>query len=269
MRVAIATQAATPQGHDEDRALGKALTARGIDAFPLVWGTPSHQDLVFIKSTWDYHERLDEFLRWTETVEGQVFNPPNVLRWNSCKSYFPKLGCPIVPTIYWKPGDAIPEVPWDKVVVKPSVSAGAVNTAKITAKQVSEWLANQTQLTLVQPFLDTIATEGEWSLLYFDGAFSHAVLKKPIAGDFRVQSQFGGSILPGTPPAEARALADRIATGNLYSRVDLVKWNGEWVLGELELIEPFLYLEYDENATGRLADAIKRRLSSAAGAARS
>ena len=115
---------------------------------------------------------------------------------------------------------------------------------------------------MVQPLVDEVRETGEWSLLFYGGQFSHAVLKRPAAGDYRVQWEFGGSAVSAVAPAHLIAGAERVlaaAPGDLlYARVDGVERNGQLVLMELELIEPHLFLGWDERAAARLAAAVTR-----------
>jgi glutathione synthase/RimK-type ligase-like ATP-grasp enzyme len=138
-----------------------------------------------------------------------------------------------------------------RLIVKPCVSGGSKNTfafgpaeAPAVAEKLRALLPQQA--FLVQPFIPQIEAEGEWSLLFFNGRFSHALLKKPVAGDFRVQQHFGGTIHAATPPAEpagaGHQVRNPICPGCLYARVDGVRARGAFLLMELEIIEPFLYL---------------------------
>ncbi len=143
----------------------------------------------------------------------------------------------------------------ENIIIKPVISGGAKNTWKLTPTQVTAFTPQlnallQEEAFLVQPFLPQVNTEGEWSLLYFNGQFSHCVLKVPPAGDFRVQHYYGGAIVPRTPPDFVQEygskLVKQFAPGCLYARVDGLVVAGTFRLTELELIEPMLYLQENE-----------------------
>lgn len=278
MRVALATYSKLPELNDDDRLLIQALAERGVDAVPAVWDSASvhWEDFqgVLVRSCWDYHLRLDEFLRWIARIEAAVWNPAPVLRWNSHKRYLRDLAArnvPVVATRWLERGDAVDlaqllqTAGWGEAVVKPAVSASAHGTWRTSLAAAR---ADQPRLeqilqggdVLVQAFMPEVRDAGEWSLLFFAGRFSHAVLKRPGAGDYRVQWEFGGSADACTPTREliadaARALA-AVPEAPLYARVDGVAREGRLVLMELELIEPHLFLGWSAGAADRLATAL-------------
>lgn len=249
-----------------------------------IWSDPSYDwsssDMVIIRSCWDYHLRIAEFLRWIEsleTLEVPVWNSPSTIRWNADKSYLRELeskGILIVPTRWFEPGPAISlaaelrESGWDQVVIKPRVSATAHRTRLIrNGKEAEDTQVLFDELragpgVMVQQFMEPIVREGEWSLMFFGGEFSHAVLKTPKAGDFRVQHDFGGyERLAQAPDAATQAAEKAVAAvGNtLYARVDGVMVGDKFRLMELELIEPALFLGESSGAAERLAAAIAAR----------
>lgn len=282
LRLAIATYAAQPALHDDDRLLLPALEAEGVDAVPCVWSAPdvdwSRFDAVLLRSTWDYFERYAEFCRWLDALPVPTINPRSLVRWNSDKRYLADLearGVATVPTRYCR-GDALETVfagqAGRELVIKPRVSGGAWHTVRGVVGEPA-FVAATAALPrdfefMVQPFLPEIASAGEWSLLYFGGAFSHAVLKRPATGDYRVQSQFGGSAEALEPPRElldaAQRALDATATCGFgpidYARVDGVVVDGHFLLMELELIEPYLHLGVHAPAAARLADVLRARL---------
>jgi len=299
--VVLATSAAYADLSPDDRLLRDALARRGVPTSVRVWsdaaawlGPPA---LVVLRSCWDYHLRLDEFLAWLDalgTAGHVVRNPPAVVAWNARKRYLLALaarGVRIAPTVLLCADDA-PHVPertaalvaaapatWADVVVKPEVSASAFETWRATlplddasAARLSRGLAGRD--LLVQAFQPAITARGETSLLFFAGAFSHAVVKRAAPGDFRVQSEHGGrshAIAPGAAlVAHAAGILDGAAalTGCavddlLYARVDVLASDDAHeppTLMELELVEPSLFFGYDAGAADRLADAIVRRI---------
>jgi hypothetical protein len=270
---------------DDALALGP-LGDLGIRVRPAVWSDPAVDwarfEAVVLRGSWDYHERLPEFEAWLERLEdlgARVWNPLPVIRWNLRKTYLEDLaaaGVPVVPTRFVGPGSldallgSIAAAPWPEVVVKPAVSAGAFRTFRLeresAAARAGELapLAASGEATLLQPFLSEVLEEGEWSLIFLGGAFSHAVRKVPARGDFRVQEMWGGRTLSEPPPADAREAARAVLAAVreplLHARVDLVRHEGAPCLVELELIEPILFLANDPGAPRRFAEAIAGRL---------
>jgi hypothetical protein len=239
---------------------------------------------VLVRSCWDYHHRLEEFLAWVarlERAEVPVWNPPALLRWNSHKGYLRDLsarGIPIVPTRWLERGAPVDlaqllrDAEWRDVVVKPAVSASAHGTWRTSVDAAS---ADQRRLdellragdVMVQPLMSEVRDpeEGEWSILFLGGRLSHAVLKRPAAGDYRVQWEFGGTAVTTAPPdtllADAAAVMAAVPGDPLYARVDGVERDGRLVLMELELIEPHLFLGWDAGAAARLAGAVGARVT--------
>jgi glutathione synthase/RimK-type ligase-like ATP-grasp enzyme len=261
----------------DDRSVIPVLAARGIEVVPVVWTEPlpGHVDALVLRSTWDYHLRLADFLAWVEAIEVAgipLLNGPSTIRWNVDKKYLLEIegrGVPIVPTRHAPRGCAVEltallrDAGWNEAVVKPSVSGGAFETWRATANEGdAARFARQVAAMdcLVQPFVPELISEGEWSLLFLRGTFSHAVLKRPVGGDFRVQEEFGGAAAPVEPApaivdAAVRALA---ASGQetLYARVDGVRRGGRFEVMELELVEPSLFLETTPGAAERFAHAL-------------
>jgi glutathione synthase/RimK-type ligase-like ATP-grasp enzyme len=284
-RVALATCAALPQLDHEDTPLVPALRRAGIDGVPLVWTDPavdwSAHDLVIVRTTWDYPNKIAAFLAWTERVAAArpLWNPAPILRWNTDKRYLRELsawGVPIVPTRWFERGSAadLPELladeRWANAVLKPVVSAGARRTRLVApdtvgagARFLSEQLTQRAMM--VQPYVAEVSTVGELSLLYFNGRFSHAVRKIPAAGDFRVQTEHGGRVLAVQPTvaelAAGQRVLDALAEDTLYARVDLLPTSdGVLRLLELEVTEPSMFLRWDADAPDRFAAAIRERL---------
>jgi glutathione synthase/RimK-type ligase-like ATP-grasp enzyme len=285
-RIALATSAKYPSLTEDDRLLLNPLHDRGFAAEPVVWNESTFAwqscDAVVIRSCWDYHLKPEEFLRWIaslETAGVRIFNSGALIRWNTDKTYLRDLesrGIGIVPTLWSEPGAPVDlraqlhELGWTKAVIKPRVSATAHRTKLVTAEDAASAQELFDQLcngvgVMVQKFMHSITTEGEWSLMFFGGQFSHAVLKKPHAGDFRVQNDFGGTSRIADPPRctlEAAARTLRSVEPSIYARVDGVVEDGQFLLMELELIEPALFLESHPAAPSRFADAIKEALAS-------
>ena len=283
--VALATYAELPNLNDDDALLIGALAALGLGAEPAVWDAPEVQwdrfGAVVIRSCWDYHQRLSEFLSWVamlERLKVPVWNRPDLLRWNSHKVYLRDLaavGVATVPTRWLKRGepaalrDVLRAEGWRAAVVKPAVSASAHGTWRTS---LTDAVRDQERLdallargdAMVQPYLDEVRDPGEWSLIYLGGRFSHAVLQRPAGGDFRVQVAYGGTAVARDPArdliADAGAVLAALPSEPLYARLDGVERGGHLVLSELELIEPHLFLQTDPAAAPRLARALAAAL---------
>jgi len=279
VRLALATCRAFPRLTDDDRLLQQALESRGIRAEPAIWDDAAVAwtgfDGVVVRSTWDYYHEPATFDGWIGRLERDgvaLWNPPEVLRWSARKTYLRELeaaGIPIVPTRFIDsktPLEAVlSETGWDHVVVKPVVSASAHSTWRTSRATVAADVTRYRRLLrtgemLVQPFLKEIQTDGEWSLCFFGERFSHAVLKRPRPGDFRVQSDHGGiheaAQVPAQVLSQAEAALNAAGRQTVYARVDGCMVSGTFRLMELELLEPGLFLSADPAAPGRLADAL-------------
>jgi glutathione synthase/RimK-type ligase-like ATP-grasp enzyme len=280
MKIALVTSEALPDLYPDDQLLAESLRRRGASVMPAVWSDPAVRWSEYagsvLRSTWDYHRRIAEFRRWVDRLEqeGQLFNAPTTVRWNSDKRYLADLadrGIPIVPTVWGREVRAVSEVlrarRWELAVLKPTVSANAERTYRIAAADVERNEALFRELSasgevMLQPYLRGVESPGERSLVLFDGRFSHAVLRRPkLAGKT--------DLVEGTPttpsPAEvsiAVRAVEAVRPLPLYARVDLVPSEGGTpCLAELELIEPLLYLGSAAGAAERFAEAIERRLA--------
>jgi glutathione synthase/RimK-type ligase-like ATP-grasp enzyme len=284
-RIAIATCAEYEDLKIDDRLLREALEARGAETRSLVWDEGATDwedfDLCLVRSTWDYHDKHEQFLAWARRVEAATAlqNPAGLIVWNSEKTYLRELdeaGVPTVPTAWVDRGseadidDILLREGWDEAVVKPVVDLGAKNLHRVRPGDASAQQALAAVLTrhdaMIQPFLPSLEDEGETSLIYIDGHFTHAVRKRPAEGDFRVQSIWGGTVEAARPTTTQLEIAERaLAQLNdlpLYARVDLVDdLNGDPALIELELIEPNLYLSTHTSAATDLANAVLKQLS--------
>jgi glutathione synthase/RimK-type ligase-like ATP-grasp enzyme len=282
-RIAIATCAGYADLKVDDELLREALEERGCEARAVIWDEDGTDwegfDLCLVRSTWDYHEKHREFLAWARRVEAAAAlrNPADVIAWNSEKTYLRQLaegGVRIVPTVWVDRADGadLEEIlageGWDEAVVKPVVDLGARNLHRVRVGEGSTALdlaLRQSSEAMVQPFLPSLEAEGELSLIYVDGDFTHAVRKRPAAGDFRVQGIWGGTASAEEPGARELEIGTevmaRLESPPLYARVDLVTdLEGNPCLIELELIEPNLYLSEHPPAGDALADAALLRI---------
>ena len=267
-KLAIATCPDFPTLADDDRGLLRCLSDLGIDAEPVLWQADvdwGSYAAVLLRSVWDYYLHAPAFAAWLGRLDRErvpCWNPTSLVRWNLDKRYLRELaarGIPTVPTLWIEPAGGltpetvasrIRETGWDDLVIKPTVSASAwrtlhLRTDELLGRAEPAWDVRAGGAWMAQPFMPEILDEGEYSLLFFEGAFSHAVLKRARPGDFRVQAEHGGSQAPVTPSApivdQARAALLAAPSSGLYARVDGVVRDGRLILMELELIEPFLY----------------------------
>jgi len=244
-------------------------TADGMD-----W---SRFDVVVIRSTWDYQKTPELFLTTLAGIESsgtRLFNPLSICQWNLHKSYLRELsgkGIPVVPTIWPCHLDGnilagtFDDFRCDRIIVKPVIGANADDTYVLQRDDSRTWeIALQVfrdRPLMIQPFVDSVIGTGEYSLFYFGNQYSHAVIKNPREGDFRVQEEHGGTARAVQPPDELLGVGEQIMTtlGSdlLYARVDLVTLaDGSPALIELELIEPSLHFSCDPKSPSRFAKAL-------------
>ena len=262
------------------------LARRGIQVETTPWDRPGvdwrQYALVLIRSTWDYHQNAEAFLRALESIEQagvRLENGSEIVRWNMQKSYLRDLaarGVEIVPT-FWRDGLArgeleplFEEVRSDEAVIKPVMGANAQGAWRIDAARVRE-LAPEIESYyadrpfMMQPFERGIVEEGEYSMIYLNGGHSHTILKRPKQGDFRVQEEHGSRITLVDPePAlveAGNAAITAVGQKLVYARADLVRSDDAFRVMELELVEPSLYLRIDPTAPDRFADVITSLLA--------
>ena len=285
-RIAFVTCERLPDIHADDRLVADALQRRGFAVEPAAWNDPAvdwqRYASVVIRSPWDYHHdeaRYAAWLRRCAAADVNLWNPAATVLANLDKRYLADVaaaGLATIPIEYVERGHrrslrALLEYRnWSRAVVKPAVSASAYGTWRTSLETAESdqtmWDGELSRRSLlVQPFVDEIVTSGEWSIVFFDGQYSHAVLKTPAAGDFRVQEELGGQAKPRDPsPAiveQARRVLLQAAGPLLYARVDGVERDGQFFLMELEVNEPVLYVGASSGAAERFADAIVRALS--------
>jgi glutathione synthase/RimK-type ligase-like ATP-grasp enzyme len=281
MRIAFATSLDHKDLTPDDRLAADALERRGITIVPAVWNDPKVRweefDRVVVRSPWDYHKHAADFYAWFNRLDESgvpVDNPTSVLRWNMDKVYLKWIeerGGSVVPT-EWVPkggtvnvAEVLARRGWTRGVVKPTVSASAANTWIVTAasseadaKKIAPLLERSG--LMIQPYLAEIETEGELSMLFYGGKYSHTIRKLPARGDFRVQTDHGGTVEAATPSPETLAEGQRIAQLRdeplLYARVDGVVVGDEFLLMEFEVLEPQLFLPFHPQAAERFADAV-------------
>jgi glutathione synthase/RimK-type ligase-like ATP-grasp enzyme len=278
MKIAIATSSQYPNLCDDDSPLIESFAQGNVEAVPAVWGDASIDwsgfDAVVIRSTWDYHLRTDAFLHWVDAVarKTRVLNDPEMMRWNAHKGYLLELaeqGISIIPTALLERGQqaSIDELAValcaEELVVKPAVGAASHGLMFVAAGHSSREEAQAVLVAesaqremLIQPFLREIYDQRERSLMYFNGKYSHAVTRPAQTPGIATDVHRGE---PYDPTKEERSMSERslavLSTVPMYARVDLIPFEGESRLSELELIEPGLYLRDDPGSFDRFVDA--------------
>lgn len=268
-RVTLLTGADMPVPDDETVHLVEALGRAGLQARIAVWSDEAAiadpGDLVVVRTTWDYTFMPDRFLatlpRWGSSLQ----NPFPVIAGNVAKRYLIALaeaGVPVVPTRLLTAGETLGAAT-GRIVLKPEIAAGADGVGLFDADDPAAAAHLETLYergdVLLQPYLESVQ-DGERSLIYLGGEFSHAVRKVPAGGDFRVQVEHGGVTTPHTPTAAELRVAEaslaQVGHDLLYARVDLVATPDGPLLMELELIEPDLFLGHADGAFDRFAAVI-------------
>lgn len=248
-----------------DHILELELKNRGLRVSQIPWEDLSDggQDLFLVRTTWNYTKYLTNFLERLVQVEDRLWNPLELIRWNANKKYLKELaakGLPIIPlrTASDQAGllRAVDELGGPEFVVKPFIGAGSDGLIRFDRGN----LPDLTEEVIVQKFCPEIQ-KGEVSMIYFSGSFAYAVKKVPVAGDIRVQEEYGGLISAYVPTSEDFKVADEVVKhipGEwLYARVDLVPGVG---LMEIECIEPSLYFGFSNGSASLMADTIIRKL---------
>ena len=284
-RVCFVTCRTWPEISEGDRLAQRALEARGVTVEARAWNAPGADfggfDAVVLRSNWDYHFDPDAFLAWLEGLEragARVWNPPALVRWNLAKRYLlelERLGAPTVPTVILQDATraglraVMTERGWTAVVMKPEISASAHETRLVTdatldAAGAALESGAVRRPVLIQPFLTEIRARGEWSLVFIDSVMTHAVLKRPASGDFRVQSHLGGAVeappVPEAVHAAARTTLAALPQAPLYARIDGVETDAGFRVMEVEVNEPGLFFPHAPAAALRFAEALLRRL---------
>ncbi len=261
--------------------LQAGFAPEGLQLTPVRWTDPetdwTRYGAVLVNCAWDYQDRHEDFLATLDRIAGQgvpVFNDPKTVRWNIRKTYLREIeakGIPVIPTLW-------PEAPTaadiaeamrvfgvDDVVLKRQVGGGARAQVRYTRANMPEPGPVMDRPGMIQPFVPAIASEGEFSFLFVDGAFSHVLVKRAKAGDYRIQEAYGGKSQAIDPApkdrAAAQAVMDVLADMPLYARVDMVRGeDGGLMLMELEVLEPYLYPKDGPQIGAMLGKALARRL---------
>lgn len=284
MTVLLATSGDLPTGEPGAAALDTALAERGVDATWARWDDPAVDwaaaDLVAVRSTWDYVTRHRDFLAWTQALDqSRLLNGADVFAWNHDKRYLTDLGdLPAVPTVLAddRPALAAAVARFGTAVVKPRVGAGGAGLIVVTDPddpRLGKPVRSHPDYPevggpwVVQPLVESIRTHGETSVYVLDGHLTQRFDKLPGEGDVRVNEEFGGRVravelgdVADLALRAADAMAARFGRPMDYLRVDLLRWQGEWVVSELELIEPGLYLDVSPANAAPFANLVASRL---------
>jgi glutathione synthase/RimK-type ligase-like ATP-grasp enzyme len=282
--LALVTCQQMPQLYRGERPLVEALASAGFSPTPAIWDDPQIDwdgfEAILLRNPWDYFHAPARFAAWLDDLGARgarLFNSAATARRNMDKRYLLDLasaGVPVIQTRYLPRGargalSQIAALGADEVVLKPAISGGGHLTTRHLAADHAGLQAALDQIhrhgdALAQPFLPEIATQGERSLIFFGGAFSHAVQKTAAPGQFLIHEIHGGAVSPFQPTqAQIDAAADALrAWGEpcLYARVDAIARGDQLLLMELELIEPELFLQHDPGAAARLAAALREAL---------
>jgi glutathione synthase/RimK-type ligase-like ATP-grasp enzyme len=285
MKIALLTCEKLPDLNPEDQKIIPALAQHNIESSAVIWSDKTVNwtdfDYLIFRNTWDYFEKETEFKIWLDHIEKlgiKTLNPIEVIKQNIHKFYLREMeqqGITILPTLFIDKTahlDLAKRIPshWKKAVIKPAFSAGSYLTEVFDVSnstqidQQYERIALEKEL-LVQEFMPQIQTLGETSFIFFNKKFSHAVNKKPVEGDFRVQSLFGGIYTLVHPSQDliqkAQKVVDTFKEDLLYARVDGILIDQELYLMEVECIEPDLYFNLSENSLERFVASIVKLIA--------
>lgn len=283
-RVAILTTDELEDFFVYDHLIDEPLRKLGWETEDVSWRKTDTKwdkyDVVVIRSTWDYQSDPEAFvscLKKIESSKATLENNFNLITWNISKDYLKDLhqnDIPIVPT-RWSTAynhqtllDSFGAFTADEIVIKPLVSANADHTYRLNREQAE---SQKQQLAsvfaakphMIQPFMSEIVYEGEFSMFYFNGEYSHCIVKVPKRGDFRVQEEHGGILRSVDPHPKLLQLSAKVIAAlpelSLYARIDLVRTDNGFAVMEIELIEPSLYFNMDSDSANRFAEAFISR----------
>ncbi len=285
LKIGLVTCREFPGLTEDDQLLIPAFKERKIVAKPVIWNDgplhPNEYDLLIIRSPWDYYLSTAEYIAWMNKVSAagyKILNKPEVIKKNLHKSYIKELqrrGVLTADTMFipkksiLKLEEVFERKRFKKIVIKPAISAGAFETHLVAREEaeifnpVAARILEYADL-MIQDYIEEVETEGEYSLIFFNGEFSHAVIKKAQPGDFRTQPEYGGTIQAVKPSADLIDIAydinDSLGVDTLYSRVDGIMSKDEFKLIELEMFEPRLYFAQNEKSVKRFVEAVIERI---------
>ncbi|NCG20964.1 MAG: hypothetical protein GWP91_18295 [Rhodobacterales bacterium] len=290
MNIALVSQFELPDWEVDDRPLHAALEARGITWSQPPWNDPnvdwSSFDIALIRTTWDYAADREAFVAWAERIQRQtrLVHNAEIILWNTDKHYLADLeanGVAIAPTVWLEQGNTLSigaimaDRGWQRGFLKPIFGQSARETLRFDATEdgIQQAQAHVDRLCaheglMLQPYLPAVETEGEFSAIFYDGKLAQIVQKIPVTGDYRVMDDFGATDQPATLDDAGLNACQRALEGVpahfdlLYARVDLLKDLDEnWVLTELELVEPSLFFRHAPHTAEQLVEALLKRVS--------
>ena len=268
----ITTCQTYPNPSDNLTTLAETLWAMGIECHIQPWQNVQKSEAILPLAAWDYAAEPEQFRHWIQRLAQQgcrFINSVELMLWNMHKGYLCDLqnqGIQVIPTVYLAAEStqiqqAIDQKGWQDVVFKPAIGQSGKAVVKYRQGEPLPDLSPYAQGLIIQPYIAEVATNGETSLIFFNGEFSHAVRRQPKAGDFRANSAYGVTISPITPSTQliqlARQTLEVLPDMPVYARVDGTVLDDDFLLNELELIEPALYLHTNAQATQRFADVLK------------
>lgn len=283
-KIALITCKELPDLGSDDQLLSSVLEKNGWEVSNQIWDEGgvnwNRFHVLLMRSAWDYHRKYKTFCIWLKELKNlhcKVFNSPELMAWNAHKSYLLELAANkvnVLPTRLLRYSDVsdlrkvLKDLGGEEWVVKPAVSAGAYKTFRLTDESTGLERVDQNyspgEEVIIQPFVPSIVTSGELSLVFFGGVYSHAVHKVSEGDDFRVQEEFGGKVVAIEPPLEALAKAkfalEQLYPVPLYARVDLVLYGKGYHLIELEVLEPSLFFGCHEGSAEVFSQALRARL---------
>jgi len=282
-KCAFLTIANTKGWFIDDDLVHPPLKQLGWEVENIPWDKPTDWnmfDLVIIRSTWDYQDHLEHFFEVLNNIENSkatLLNKLEIVKWNLDKNYLFELerkGVELIPTVKTlglEKSDfekAFANFETNELIIKPSIGANADFTYRIKKNETIDYkklsVEFENRECFIQPFMQSIINEGEFSLFYFNDALCHTILKTVSKGDFRVQQEHGGVIFPVKKPESdlvkaADKAMDALPQKPFYARVDLVRTlKNTFALMELELIEPCLYFKYDKDSPTVFANCIDK-----------
>jgi len=285
-KVALLSMDSLKNFYTYDKLLIDPMSKLGWDAEEISWRKENvdwnDYTAVIVRSTWDYQNDSEKFLNVLENINNSsahLENDLELMKWNMNKKYLFDLetnGVRIVDTIWEKyfnsnnAYDYFNKLNSEEIIIKPNISANADNTFRISKENYINHIQDIENVFaqrdfMIQPFIQNIVDEGEFSLFFFNGEFSHCVLKKPKENDFRVQEEHGGKFRSVIPTEQqisiAKNIVNKLSVLPLYARADLVRIDdNDFALMELEVIEPSLYLNTDKQSPERFAKAFNNRM---------
>lgn len=268
----ITTCQTYPNPSDNLTTLAETLCAMGIECQIQPWQNVQKSEAILPLAAWDYAAEPEHFRHWIQRLAQQgsrFINSAELMLWNMHKSYLCDLqhrGIRVIPTVYLvaeptQIQQTIAQQGWQDIVFKPAIGQSGTAVVKYHQGEPLPDLSPYTQGLIIQPYIAEVATNGETSLIFFNGEFSHAVCRQPRLGDFRANSAYGVTISPITPSTRliqlARQTLEVLPNMPVYARVDGTVIDNDFLLNELELIEPTMYLHTNAQATQRFADVLK------------